>query len=247
MEVQLTERQKEVLRLRESGLTLREIGEMWGVSGSAVSQLLRKIESKKIRAKLREREKQWWQETVILELTLGQIYIIHEGLDILIDTMSEESVENIRKVSTLREMLYGQLVGSSLVPETVRERVGEQLTPAENFAISEARCGTSINQVAKRIGLIHHKAAKLYYGARRKEWAAERTILDSKEAQTSVNVQMRREQIDIVVGTLSQLDWWRRDMDHQKSKYWEQVDRYDPIRKGAVDLYRELFKYRNSK
>lgn len=187
---------------------------MWGVSAGAVSQLLRKIESKKARAKMKEWEEKWWQESVTLDLTLGQIYIIYEGLGILSDTLPEESLEERRQVSSLQEKMHELLTGSSLSPEAVWSGIGKQLTPIENTAISEARLGISINQLSKRIGLIHHKTAKLYCEARRKMWAVEKSFLDSPEAQSHLDVQMLRCQIDIVENALFTLRDCRIDMKH---------------------------------
>jgi Tfx family DNA-binding protein len=116
----LTERQVEVLELREEGLTQREVAERLGTTGSNVSAIERAAERNVEQARRTLGLIRTIRSPVRLTVEAGTTF------DDLIDTVYERGDEDGVKIGYCRPELYAHLFGR-LEPHTSRNRLDTEV------------------------------------------------------------------------------------------------------------------------
>ena len=116
----LTERQVEVLELREEGLTQREVAERLGTTGSNVSAIERAAERNVEQARRTLGLIRTIRSPVRLTAEAGTTF------DDLIDTVYERGDEDGVKIGYCRPELYAHLFGR-LEPHTSRNRLDTEV------------------------------------------------------------------------------------------------------------------------
>jgi len=116
----LTDRQVEVLELREQGLTQQEVADRLGSTGSNVSAIERAAERNVAEARRTLQLIRTLRSPVRLAVDAGATF------DDLVDTVYERADENGVKIAYCRPELYAHLFGQ-LEPHTTRNRLDTRI------------------------------------------------------------------------------------------------------------------------